>query len=47
MERYSINDADAFEMLREHSRRANSKLVDIAAAVVDSHLLLPKQPDLC
>ena len=28
-------------MLREHSRRANRKLVDVAAAVVDGHRLLP------
>ena len=34
----------AFEMLREHSRTANRKLVDVATAVVDGHRLLPKQP---
>jgi hypothetical protein len=33
-------------MLRDHSRRANSKLTDVAAAVVDGHRLLPKQPDI-
>lgn len=44
MERHSIDDASAFEMLREHSRTANRKLVDIATAVVDGHRLLPKQP---
>jgi AmiR/NasT family two-component response regulator len=44
MERHSINDATAFEMLREHSRTANRKLIDIATAVVDGHRLLPKQP---
>jgi response regulator NasT len=44
MERHSITDASAFEMLREHSRTANRKLVDIATAVVDGHRLLPKQP---
>jgi hypothetical protein len=32
-------------MLRDRSRAANRKLVDIAAAVVDGHALLPKQPD--
>jgi response regulator NasT len=31
-------------MLREHSRTANRKLVDVATAVVDGHRLLPKQP---
>ena len=44
MERHSINDANAFEMLREHSRTANRKLVDVATAVVDGHRLLPKHP---
>ena len=44
MERHSINDASAFEMLRDHSRTANRKLIDIAAAVVDGHRLLPKHP---
>ena len=44
MERHSIDDASAFEMLREHSRTANRKLVDVATAVVDGHRLLPKQP---
>jgi hypothetical protein len=29
--------------LRDQSRTANRKLVDIAAAVVDGHALLPKQ----
>src|SRR3954452_18371819 len=43
MERHSVGEADAFEMLREHSRRANLKLADVAAAVVDGHRLLPKQ----
>jgi response regulator NasT len=43
MERHSIDEAAAFEMLRDHSRAANRKLVDIAAAVVDGHPLLPKQ----
>jgi response regulator NasT len=44
MERHSIDEPTAFEMLRQHSRAANRKLVDIASAVVDGHRLLPKQP---
>jgi AmiR/NasT family two-component response regulator len=44
MERHSVDEAGAFEMLREHSRTANRKLVDVATAVVDGHRLLPKQP---
>ena len=46
MERHSVDDAGAFEMLRDHSRRTNSKLADVAAAVVDGHRLLPKQPEI-
>ncbi len=44
MERHSIDEDSAFELLRERSRVANRKLVDLAAAVVDGHRLLPKQP---
>jgi AmiR/NasT family two-component response regulator len=44
MERHSINDQSAFEMMRQHSRTANRKLVDVATAVVDATLLLPKHP---
>ena len=46
MERHSVDDADAFEMLRDQSRRANIKLADVAAAVVDGHRLQPTQPDV-
>jgi AmiR/NasT family two-component response regulator len=42
MERHSLDEAQAFEMLREHSRSVNRRLVDIAAAVVEGHPLLPK-----
>jgi AmiR/NasT family two-component response regulator len=44
MERHSVDEAEAFEMLRDRSRSANRKLIDIAAAVVDGHRLLPKHP---
>jgi AmiR/NasT family two-component response regulator len=44
MERHSVNEAGAFAMLRDQSRTSNRKLVDVAAAVVDGHALLPKQP---
>src|SRR3954447_26647009 len=37
MERHSVDDATAFEMLRNQSRDANRKLGDVAAAVVDGH----------
>ena len=31
-------------MLRDQSRTIHRKLIDLAAAVVDGHRLLPKQP---
>ena len=44
MERHSVSEGAAFEMLRNESRTANRKLVDVAGAVVDGHRLLPKNP---
>ena len=44
MERHSITEDAAFMMLRDHSRAANRKLIDISAAVVDGHRLLPQRP---
>jgi AmiR/NasT family two-component response regulator len=46
MERHSVDEPTAFDMLREHSRSTNRKLVDVASAVVDGHRLLPKQPQM-
>jgi response regulator NasT len=42
MERHSVDEAAAFDLLKGHARRSNRKLVDIAQAVVDGHALLPK-----
>jgi AmiR/NasT family two-component response regulator len=44
MERHSVDEDAAFEMLRERSRTDNRKLIDLATAVVDGHRLLPKRP---
>jgi response regulator NasT len=41
MERHSIDEGGAFELLRDHSRRGQHKLIDIAQAIVNGHLLLP------
>ncbi len=41
MERHGIDEAAAFEMMRDQSRVDNRKLVDLATAVVDGHRLLP------
>jgi AmiR/NasT family two-component response regulator len=38
--RHSINADRAFAMLREHSQHNGNKLVEVAASIVDSHLLL-------
>jgi response regulator NasT len=43
MERHSVNEETAFELLREQSRVANRKLIDLATAVVDGYLMLPSQ----
>jgi AmiR/NasT family two-component response regulator len=40
MARHLINSDRAFEMLRDHSQHNGRKLIDVAQAVVDSHLLL-------
>jgi response regulator NasT len=40
MARHSLDADKAFEMLRDHSQRTGRKLADVAAAVVESHLLL-------
>src|SRR5436190_8242001 len=44
MERHSVDEAGAFDVLRNHSRAANRSMIDVATAVVDGHRLLPKQP---
>ena len=40
MARHATGAEKAFAMLRDHSKRSGEKLVDVAAAVVNSHLLL-------
>jgi AmiR/NasT family two-component response regulator len=44
MERHSVDEPAAFEMLREQARTTNRTLVHVATAVVDGHRFLPKQP---
>ena len=41
MERHGIDEQRAFEVLRDQSRRTGRKLVDVARALLDAHLLLP------
>jgi response regulator NasT len=40
MARHAINSDKAFDMLRDHSQHNGRKLIDVAEAVVESHLLL-------
>lgn len=40
MARHAIDADRAFELLRDHSQHNGHKLVDVAQAIVDSHLLL-------
>jgi response regulator NasT len=42
MARNEIDAKTAFTILRDHSRHKGQHLLDVAAAVVDSHLLLPQ-----
>jgi AmiR/NasT family two-component response regulator len=44
MARHSIDADRAFAMLREHSQHNGNKLVDVAGAIVASHLLLVPAP---
>jgi AmiR/NasT family two-component response regulator len=43
MERYQIDDRQAFTMLRDHARHSGHKLLHVAQAVLDGHLLLPSK----
>jgi len=40
MASHAVSADRAFEMLRDHSQHSGRKLVDVAQAIVDSHLLL-------
>ena len=44
MERYQVDERQAFAMLRDHARHSGQKLVHVAQAVLDGHLLLPANP---
>lgn len=44
MERHGIGDQEAFNKLRAEARSSHRKLVDVAAALLDSLKLLPNRP---
>jgi len=41
MERHGVDERQAFELLRQQSRRSNRRVIDLAHAVGDGHALLP------
>jgi AmiR/NasT family two-component response regulator len=44
MERHSVPEREAFELLRDQARASGRRVVDVAQSVLDGHALLPKQP---
>jgi response regulator NasT len=42
MERHSVDERRAFELLRDHARAGSRRVVDVAQSVLDGHALLPK-----
>jgi len=45
MERHTVDDRAAFELLRDHARSSSRRVVDVSQAVLDGHALLPKSAD--
>jgi len=45
MERHSIDERQAFELLRQQARRSSRRVIDLAHAVADGHALLPNRTE--
>jgi AmiR/NasT family two-component response regulator len=45
MERQRIDERAAFERLRDHARRTNRRVIEVAQAVIDGHALLPPRAE--
>jgi AmiR/NasT family two-component response regulator len=43
MERHGIDERTAFELMRDHARAQNRRVVDVAVTVSEGHALLPKR----
>jgi AmiR/NasT family two-component response regulator len=43
MERHQLDEREAFELLRQHARRNNQKVVEVSNAVIDGAVHLPPQ----
>ena len=41
MERQRVDERAAFDLLRDHARSSNRRVVEVAQAVIDGHALLP------
>jgi AmiR/NasT family two-component response regulator len=44
MERHTVSEREAFELLRDHARSSGRRVVDVAQSVLDGHALLPRRP---
>lgn len=45
MERHSVDERQAFEMMRQEARRSNRRVVEMAQAVAHGHSLLPNRAE--
>ena len=43
MERHAVDERAAFELMRDHARAQNRRVVDVAVTVGEGHALLPKR----
>jgi AmiR/NasT family two-component response regulator len=44
MERHSVAEREAFELMRDHARASGRRVIEVAQSVLDGHALLPKRP---
>jgi AmiR/NasT family two-component response regulator len=45
MERHGLDDRGAFELMRDHARAQNLRVVDVARTVTEGHALLPRRAE--
>ena len=45
MERHSVDEREAFELLRQQARRSSRRVIELAHAVAEGHALLPNRAD--
>ncbi len=45
MERHSVDERQAFELMRQQARRSNRRVVELAHAIADGHSLLPNHAE--